>query len=93
MKDDSLTMWAVVVSPMTKVHSAAEPHMADLRHILPEQARDLAKELGTFSAGMRAKYAGKQFAEVRQEFADDVKQAGFGVSRILARICGARLKP
>ena len=83
----------VVVSPTSKLHELAEPHADGIFYLHPTDVAALAADIATAVRALRVKFAGRDFAEAREEFAAEMISAKIDEAALLKRLKGRLIRP
>lgn len=82
----------VLVAHGSGVDELARPHLGELLYCSIAQLREFARLTAQSVSALRIKYAGREYASAKQEFASDVRIHGIQLDNVRQNLFGQRLK-
>jgi hypothetical protein len=83
---------AVLISPTAKLDKVAEPFADGVYYISPETFRSMASHVVTVLRKLRAKFAGRDYADAEKEFAAEIAAAKMDFESLKSALTSMPLK-
>jgi len=89
---DECEFLVALVSPTATLDKVAEPFAEGVYYVSPDTIRSLAHHVVTILRLLRAKFAGRDYADAEKEFAAEIIAAKLDFESLKSKLASARLK-